>query len=103
MGGFGIDSALGYGPRLRFNIPHSQPRLVFLRELVGQPSEHRHSSEGDQTNVEVRPQLVGRSGGNAAQKRVAVHLGEDPDEADAETDHQDRKAQVQLLVRLEGI
>ena len=76
---------------------------AYLRELIGEPGEDRDRTEGDEAEVELPAKLVGCGVGDAAQNGVAVHLGEDPDEAQSQQGQEDGEAPVDEGVRLEGV
>ena len=60
-------------------------------------------SKGNESEVEVDAEFVGRGVGDAAEDGVAVHLGEKPDESGAKEDEKKGEAPVDKLVGLEGV
>lgn len=87
---------------LKARLEESQEAASELRELIGQPSENWHRSEGDEAEVEIASEFVRGGRGDPAEDWIAVHLREDPDKPCAKTEHQHRKVPVERLTRLKG-
>jgi hypothetical protein len=72
-------------------------------ELIGQPGENRNRSKGGDSEEEINSQFVGSGICDTAEKRVAVHLGEDGDETKAEEYEEESEAPVDEPMGLEGV
>ena len=60
---------------LEAGLEYSEHAASYIGELVGEPSEERDSSEGDDADVELPAELIGFGVSKPAEDGVAVHLG----------------------------
>src|ERR1700756_4163991 len=65
-----------------------EQRAAYVGEVVSEPCEDGNGAKGGDADVEIEAELVWRGVGDPAQDWVTVHLGEDPNDAEAERQEQ---------------